>query len=181
LDGDKTAAAASVSRGCLSATAQRLYGQLEVEVDEVIQKRASRRAGAFFHLVLEMLFLALPALLLGRLAKDFFYNHLWLDSTQPLLGFDYLLQSALWIVVWGLALRGVLAWRLQSGLKRDLAKLIDRLTPDEALGPLFEEFSSPAAAIQQHAATLPAISDDLDRLRRELHAASPTQLGRLTS
>lgn len=171
----------SLQQQSLGATAQRLYQQLEVDVGSVIQNRTSRRAGAVFHFVLEVFFLALPVLLLGRLAKDFFYEHLWLGSAQPLLGFDYLMQSALWIVVWGLALRGLLAWRLQSGLKRDLAKLVERLTPDDALGPLLQEFCAPAVAVDRHAAQLPAISTQLDRLQRELHSASPSQLGRLVS
>jgi hypothetical protein len=171
----------SLQQQSLAATAQRLYQHLEVDIDGVIQNRASRRAGGIFHFVLEVLFLALPALLLGRLAKDFFYNHLWMDSAQPLLGFDYLMQSALWIVVWGLALRGLLAWRLQSGLKRDLAKLIERLTPDDALGPLLQEFCAPAAAIKEHATKLSALSADLDRLRRELHSAGASHLSRLIS
>jgi hypothetical protein len=173
--------ASSLQQQSLAVAAQRLYQQLEIDIGGVIQNRASRRAGAVFHFVLEVLFLALPALLLGRLAKDFFYDHLWLGSTQPLLGFDYLLQSALWIVVCGLALRGLLAWRLQSGLKRDLAKLTDRLTPDDALGPLLQEFCAPAVAIDRHAAELSAISSQLDRLRRDLHSSSPSQLGRLVS
>ena len=173
--------ASSLQQQSLAATAQQLYQQLEVEIDGVIQRRASRRAGGVFHFVLEVLFLALPALLLGRLAKDFFYNHLWMDSAQPLLGFDYLLQSALWIFVWGLALRGLLAWRLQRGLHRDLAKLVQRLTPDDALGPLLAEFVAPAGAIEEHAVRLSVISNDLDRLRRELHAASTSQLSRLVS
>jgi hypothetical protein len=176
---DSDRKSASLSQPSLTATAQRLYSHLEVEVGEVIHKRASRRAGSAFHFVLEVLFLALPALLLGRLAKDFFYDHLWLGSTHPLLGFDYLLQSALWIVVWGLVLRGLLAWRLQRGLKRDLGKLVDRLAPEEALGPLLEESVAPARAIEEHAARLSDISTDLDRLRRELHSSSPSQLSRV--
>jgi len=173
--------AASLQQQSLAATAQRLYQQLETDVGGVVQNRARRRAGAVFHLVLEILFLAIPALLLGRLAKDFFYDHLWLGSTQPLLGFDYLLQSALWITVWGLALRGLLAWRLQRGLNRDLAKLVEQLPPDDILGPLLQEYCVPAAAIKEHAATLPALSADLDRLRRELQSASASQLSRLVS
>src|SRR5262249_11204825 len=156
--------ASSLEQQSLAITAQRLYQQLETDIAGVVQNRASRRAGGVFHFVLEALFLVLPALLLGRLGKDFFYDHLWLGSTQPLLGFDYLLQSALWIAVWGLALRGLLAWRLQRGLNRDLAKLVERLTPDDALGPLLEEFVAPAGALEEHAARVSVISTDLDRL-----------------
>jgi energy-coupling factor transporter ATP-binding protein EcfA2 len=173
--------ASSLQQQSLAVTAQRLYQQLETDVASVVQNRASRRAGGVFHFILEVLFLVLPALLLGRLGRDFFYDHLWLGSTQPLLGFDYLLQSAIWITVWGLALRGLLAWRLQRGLNRDLAKLVERLTPDDALGPLLEEFVAPAGAIEEHAGRLSDVSTDLDRLRRELHAASTSQLSRLVS
>jgi hypothetical protein len=173
--------ASRLQQQSLEVAAQRLYQQLETDIGGIVQNRASRRAGGVFHFVLEILFLALPALLLGRLAKDFFYNHLWMDSAQPLLGFDYLLQSALWIAVWGLALRGLLAWRLQRGLNRDLAKLVERLTPDDAVGPLLEEFVAPAGAIEEHASRLSDVFTDLDRLRRELRAASTSQLSRLVS
>ena len=93
------------------------------------------KAGVFIHGVLELLFIALPALLLWRLAKNFFYEHLWVESSRPLLGFDFLLQSALWIVVWGLLLRGLLAWRLQRGLKRDLSALDRSLESRHRIGP----------------------------------------------
>ena len=37
----------------------------------------------FIHGVLEVLFIALPALLLWRLAKNFFYEHLWIEPSRP--------------------------------------------------------------------------------------------------
>ncbi len=140
-----------------------------------------RKAGAFFHGLLEFLFVALPAVLLYRLAKNFFYYHLWMESSQPLLGLDFLAQSALWLLVWGLLLRGWLAWRLQLGLKRDLGKLLDQLTPDEVLGPLFGDFAGPAARIREAAAQLPPWRMELEQLGRDLEAKGAWQLGRLRS
>jgi hypothetical protein len=133
-----------------------------------------------FHGVLEILFIALPALLLWRLAKNFFYEHLWLDPARPLLGFDFLFQSALWVVLWGLVLRGLLAWRLQRGLKRDLSAIIDQLTPGTVFGSLFQNFIVPTASIRQHIDRLNILRADVDRLRRELESAAPWQLGRLS-
>ncbi len=134
----------------LTSAAQRLHQRIDAEIGETIQQRASRRAGAFFHGLLELLFVALPAVLLYRLAKNFFYDHLWMESSQPLLGLDFLAQSALWVLVWGLAACAA-CWPgdLQLGLKRDLGKLIDQLTPDEVLGPLFSDFAGPAARIRE--------------------------------
>ena len=165
----------------LIRTAQRLYQQLDIEVTDVIQKRTARRAGRIFHGLLELLFIALPAVLLWRLAKDFFYEHLWMGSTQPLYGFDFLAQSALWVLVWGLVLRGVLTWRLQRGLNRDLAKIVQQLTPDVALGPLFDEYSTPARAVRERIARFSKIAADTDRLSHELEASGVSQLGRLHS
>jgi hypothetical protein len=128
-----------------------------------------------------MLFIALPAVLLWRLAKNFFYEHLWLEPSGPLLGLDFLVQSALWITVWGLVLRGLLAWQLQRGLKRELNRLVGQLTPDVALGSLFEEFATPASVIHTHVERLNASKKDVDRLRQELESAGPWKLGRLNT
>jgi energy-coupling factor transporter ATP-binding protein EcfA2 len=171
--------ATEVEEQSFAAVAQRLYQQVDADVNQTVEQRASRRAGAVFHGLLELVFIALPAVLLYRLAKNFFYDHLWLESSQPLLGLDFLAQSALWILVWGLLLRGLLAWRLQRGLKRDMSKMIAQLTPEAALGTLFDEYTAPAAAIRQHAAGLVPWRGEIDRLGRELESAGAWQLGRL--
>ncbi len=163
----------------ISLAARRLHQYVEGEISSAIQCRAARRAGKVLHGLVELLFIALPAVLLWRLAKNFFYEHLWLEPSRPLLGLDYLIQSALWIAVWGLLLRGVLAWQLQRGLNRELTKLVERLTPDVALGSLFEEFATPAATIHEYAAKLSSLQADVDRLRHELESAGAWQLGRL--
>ncbi len=165
----------------LTAAGQQLETQVDAEISSAIERRVAGKAGVFIHGVLELLFIALPALLLWRLAKNFFYEHLWIEPSRPLLGFDFLLQSALWIVVWGLLLRGLLAWRLQRGLKRDLSALIDRLNPTTALGPLFDEFTAPAQAIQQHLDKLASLRSEIDRLQNDLESGGPWQLGRLRS
>src|SRR4029079_4858258 len=148
----------------LMAAAKQFETQVDAEIGSAIERRVAGKAGVFIHGVLEVLFIALPALLLWRLAKNFFYEHLWIEPSRPLLGFDFLLQSTLWIIVWGLLLRGLLAWRLQRGLKRDLSALVDRLNPATALGPLFDDFISPAQKIRQHLDKLATRRGDINRL-----------------
>ena len=164
----------------LVAAAKQFETQVDAEIGSAIERRVAGKAGVFIHGVLELLFIALPALLLWRLAKNFFYEHLWVEPSRPLLGFDFLLQSALWIVVWGLLLRGLLAWRLQRGLKRDLAALIDRLNPATAR-PTVRRFLMPAQAIRLHTDKLATLRGDIDRLQTELEAGTTWQLGRLRS
>jgi hypothetical protein len=172
---------AAIDDESVEHAARRLYLHVESEIDAAIQRRGASRANGFMHFLLEALFLVLPAMLLYRLARNFFYEHLWLQSTQPLYGVDFLIQAALWVLVWGLFLRGLLAWQLQRGLNRELMKFVERLTPDVALGPLFSDYSHTAVAIQQHANTLPDLQNDVARLRHNLEATGSWRLGRLAA
>jgi hypothetical protein len=174
-----TNSATMIDEDSLATAARRLYQQVEAEVESAIERRVAKRAGAVFHFLLEVLFVALPAVLLFKLAKSFFYDHLWLETEKPLLGLDFLIQSALWVLVWGLILRGVLAWQLQRGLKRDLSAIAERLSPDDALGPLFGEFATVAAMVRNHANAMVPIRNDAQRLRDDVESSGSWQLGRL--
>lgn len=176
---DSDAQAKSAATDSAAAAGERLYQNVEAQITAAIENRASRKAGILTHGILEILFAILPGVLLWRLAKNFFYDHLWLESSQPLLGIDFLAQSLLWVLAWGLLLRGLLAWRLQRGLSRDISKLVDRLRPESTLGPLFDRFAVPTAAIRQHILGLGPLRQELDRLQQEIQSAQPTQLGRL--
>ncbi len=124
------------------------------------------------------MFLALPAYLLGRLAYNFFYEHIW--ERAPLYGLDYLVQALLWTVVWGLLLRGCLVFRLQRGLSADIRATIDRMTPQSALGPIFGELASAAHQIERQAARLGEFREQASALGKEVLAEGEHwQLGRL--
>jgi hypothetical protein len=124
-----------------------------------------------------MLFVIVPGYVLARLAYNFFYEHPWLG--RPPLGLDYLVQAALWTIVWGLLLRGLLAARLRRGLRRDIDRLVASLTPAHTLGPLFDEWVSRAAAIRQQLDALGPIREQAMRLRTELESEGDWKLGRL--
>jgi hypothetical protein len=174
----------------LVALARQLHDRIEVTVAQVTNERARQRAGAFFHFLLELLFILLPAALLARLAYNFFYEHNWLSLTdpsrpvRPVYGIEYLVQSLLWVVVWGLLLRGWLMWRLQRGLKRDIRRLLDSLAPHEVLGPVFDDLMAETTALREQAAKLAQFRDQTNRLRAPLFEAkdgAAWQLGRLQS
>jgi hypothetical protein len=172
----------------LAALARRLHGQIEYSLADVAEARTRRRAGSLFHLLLEVLFCLLPGALLGRLAYNFFYEHNWLAVTEPeravkpVYGLEYLAQALLWIVVWGLLLRGWLVWRLQRGLARDIRRMLDGLTPAAVLGPLFEDLLAAARGVREQAAGLEVFGRQTQQLRAELFDASDGwRLGRLRS
>ena len=150
-----------------------------------------RRAGALFHLLLEAAFLLAAGAVLALLAYNFFYEHGWLSFAEPqrvvkpVYGLEYLVQALLWVFVWGLVLRGLLAWRLLSGLTRDIRRVLDELTPAGVLGPLFGDLLATTHNIRQQAAMLGSFRDQTQQLRAELfdngEGRGDWQLGRLRS
>jgi hypothetical protein len=172
----------------LAAMARQLHAQIEHTLDDVTQERTRRRAGTLFHFVLEVLFCVLPAVLLARLAYNFFYEHNWLAVAQPeqavtpVYGLEYLVQALLWVVVWGLLLRGWLVWRLQRGLDRDIRRMLDALTPQSVLGPLFDDVLAQVAGVRQNTAALEQFQQQTRQLRADLlDQRDGWQLGRLRS
>jgi dephospho-CoA kinase len=177
-----------VAEESLAALARQLHGQIEHTLADVAEERTRRRAGSLFHFLLEVLFSLLPGLLLGRLAYNFFYEHNWLAIAEPervvkpVYGLEYLVQALLWIVVWGLLLRGWLIWRLQRGLARDIRRMVEGLTPTTVLGPLFEDLLTMARGVRQNAMMLDTFERRTAQLRHEVFAeGEPWQLGRLRS
>ncbi len=175
-----------MAENSLAALARQLHGQIEHTLADVAEQRTRRRAGAVFHLLLEVLFCLLPGLLLGRLAYNFFYEHNWLAiaepdrAVKPVYGLEYLVQALLWIVVWGLFLRGWLVWRLQRGLSRDIRRMLDALTHSMVLGPLFDELLGDARKVREHAVALERFGEDIAELRRAIFEESAGwRLGRL--
>jgi hypothetical protein len=172
----------------LAALARQLHGQIEYSLAGVTEERTRRRAGAWFHLLLELLFCVLPAALLARLAYNFFYEHNWLSiaeperAVKPIYGVEYLVQALLWIVVWGLLLRGWLVWRLVGGLNRDVRRMLDELSPSAVLGPLFDDLLSDARRIHEQASFLDGFGQQVRELRGKLQGDRDAwQLGRLRS
>jgi predicted ATPase len=172
----------------LAALARQLHGQIEYTLAGVAEERTRRRAGVWFHLLLELLFCLLPGALLARLAYNFFYEHNWLSlaapeqTIKPIYGVEYLVQALLWIVVWGLLLRGWLIWRLERGLSRDIKTMLDGLSPATVLGPLFDDLLAAARGVHEQAALVERFRQQTGELRRQLlDEREGWQLGRLRS
>ncbi len=149
----------------LASAARRLYENLDAAINEAAKRRVARKAGPWFHALLELLFCLLPGFLLYRLAENFFYEHLWLK--QPLFGLDWLVYAGLWTLVWGFLLRGWLVARLHGGLNRETSGLVENLSASEILGPLFDGVAQPAAQIRQHIDRLGDIRRQLNEQRKQ--------------
>jgi hypothetical protein len=175
----------------LAALARQLHSQIERTIADVAEGRARRRAGGLFHFFLEVLFCLLPVMFLALLAYNFFYEHGWLSfaeparNVKPVYGLEYLVQALLWVVVWGLLLRGLLAWRLLRGLTRDIRRVLDETTPAGALGTLFDDLTVATHDVRQRCAMLAGFRQQTLQLREEIldvgEGRKDWQLGRLRS
>ena len=115
----------AASEATVGPLIRQLYHRAAAAVELAIERRAARYAGPIFHGFLELLFMALLGFVVFQLGWNFFYEHTWL--AKPLLGLDYLVYATLWIIVWGFLLRWLLAARLQRGLQREIAALVENL------------------------------------------------------
>jgi hypothetical protein len=77
-------------------------------------------------------------------------------------------QALLWIVAWGLLLRGWLIWRLERGLSRDIRRLLDGLSPMTVLGPMFDELLTIAHAAHEQAARIEGFRGQSQQLRGQI-------------
>jgi len=92
------------------------------ELESLIGQLAQRHTGWFTRLRYELLLMAMLGWLLYRLARNFFYDS-WLGGGE-LLGLDFYLQSAFWLLLWCL----LLYWAFSGRLRRGLRRRIDQLT-----------------------------------------------------
>jgi hypothetical protein len=159
----------------LADVALQVYQKLDSEVGTVIERRVARRAGRIVHVLFEIAFCVLPAYLVFHLARNFFYEHLWLKS--PLLGLDFFFQAAFWCLVWGVVIGGLLLHWLNRGLDRELKEAAIRLSPEHLFDSLYAESSAACQAIRGHIAELTALDRDLKQLEGEVGGVLDLGLG----
>ena len=166
-----------LSKEQLAAAAVEVYRKLDAEVNDVVERRVSRRAGRAVHIAFEILFSLLPAYLILHLGRNFFYEHLWLG--RPLLGLDFFVYSVIWCLIWGAAIIGFLLRWLNRGLDAELKAVVDRLAGAPILDALCRDAADACAGIKAHADALKAIERDLSDLEGKVGGVVDLGLGSL--
>jgi hypothetical protein len=159
--------------------AQEVFRELETAITAEVEQRVARWAGPAVHFLFELAFCLLPGFLLFHMARNFFYEHLWLK--QPLLGFDFLFQAALWCTLWGVVLGVLILNRLNRGLGRKIEKLVGTLSLNAMVNTLFSDPAERCEAIRRHAEALRGLEAELARLRGEVGEVADLGLGALKS
>jgi hypothetical protein len=106
-----------------AGAAEAFVAAAAVELEALVDRVAQRHTGWLVRWFYELALAAMLAVVLVRPAKNYFYDS-WLKTPpEPLLGVDFYLLSAFWLVAWC----GVLLWSLTGRLRRGLRREIDRL------------------------------------------------------
>jgi len=96
------------------------------------------------------------------MGRNFFYEHLWLNS--PLLGLDFFFQAAFWCLLWGVAIGALLLNWLNGGLDRQLKEVVVRLSPEHLFDALYADSAAACQAIRHHIDGLATLERDLKQL-----------------
>jgi hypothetical protein len=146
---------------------------LATELQSLLGRAAQRHTGWWTRWRYDVLFLVVLVGLFCRPAKNFFYDS-WLASPPaPLLGLDFYVLSAFWLVAWC----GVLLWsytrRLRRGLHREIGQLAEGWASPRLAGGVFARLESECRAVSQFRGELTRLEQHLATLRRRI--AQPSE------
>ena len=142
-----------------SALVDDIGGQLE----SLLARLARRHTGWFTRARYEVLLGLMLIWLLGRAGYNFFYESWFADPPQELLGLDFYLVAAFWLVLWC----GLLVWSFTSRLRRGLRQEIDQLASQWSRSPAV---SALFAGLADQCKQIDRFSEQLDLLKQQAAA-----------
>jgi len=147
--------------------AQRVSAQLESLLDRL----ARRHAGWMTRLGYEMLLGVMIVFVLGRLAKNFFWDS-WLAPVRiDVFGLEFYVAAVFWLVLWCLALLWAFTGRVRRGLRREILRLADGWNSEETAAGLFAELEARCHAAEESRRELVALAEHVAALRARLGEA----------
>ena len=147
---------------------QRFAEQATTQLDALVERVADRHAGWFTRWTYELLFVAMLVFVLVRPAKNFFYDSWIAPESVQVLGLDFYLVSALWLLLWSTLLLWSFTGRLRRGLKREIRRLVNDWRNATPAAGLFESLQSECDQALHFHTDLGALRAQIDRLRVRL-------------
>ncbi len=147
---------------------QRFAEQATAELDALVDRVADRHAGWYTRWTYELLFCSMLVFVLVRPAKNFFYDSWVSPHSVPVLGLDFYVVSALWLLLWS----ALLLWRftggLRRGLKREIRLLVAKWRGAAPAVGLFEPLQAQCDQARVFHRDLGDLRDRVSRLRVRL-------------
>ena len=139
-------------------------------LDGLIAAQAARNTGWFSRGLYELGFIVLPALLVYRVGRNFFYDSFWLE--KPLLDVGFYAHAGLFLALWcGLFLWAFLT-RLRCGIQSEITKLAGELAESTAFSGLFAGLESRSRNARESFLQLQRLHADVQTLQQTLEVDS---------
>lgn len=139
-------------------------------IDDLILETARRHSHWFTRFRFEILFAILPAFLLYRVGRNFFYDSFWLD--KPHLEANFYIPAALFLVLWSAMLVMLFTARLRGGLTRRVQDLANELATAKVGVGLFPEIEQDCLQFQDERNRLDAFLIKIDSIRSQYAGSS---------
>ncbi|HEY0984421.1 GTPase [Schlesneria sp.] len=133
-------------------------------IDVLILEAAKRHSHWTTRLVYEALFILLPAFLLYRVGRNFFYDSFWLE--KPLLDTNFYIPALLFFVIWVAVFVMSYTARLRRGLTSRIEVLARELARVQAGAGLFPELEQRCAEFSRHRDRLEQFTANLESIRQ---------------
>jgi hypothetical protein len=143
--------------------------RLSQDLDALIARQAERHTGWFTRGRYEFLLLAMLGVLLYRLGKNFFYDSWLAPAPVPVWGLESYVAAGFWLVLWCFLLLWAFTRRLRRGLRQAIGQLAEGWTSMAAASGIFGRLESDCRRAEQFRQDLDRLTNDVQRLRNELH------------
>lgn len=142
-------------------------------IDDLILDAAKRHSGWFTRFRYEIGFAVLPAFLIYRVGRNFFYDSFWLE--KPLLDTNFYIPAALFLIFWAGAFVMSYTWRLRRGLTQRIEKLARDLASANAATGLFPDLDERCTEYFHDCDRLEQFAHNVDSIRHQYLAGQTAE------
>jgi hypothetical protein len=147
---------------------QQFAAQATAELDALVDRVADRHAGWLTRWTYEILFGTMLVFVFVRPAKNYFYDSWVAPESVHVLGLDFYLVSAFWLLVWSTLLLWRFTGRLRRGLKREIRHLVAQWRGATPAAGLFDSLQSQCDQARLFHRDLTDLRERVSRLRVRL-------------
>jgi hypothetical protein len=147
---------------------QSFTGNVAAELESLIDRVAQRHTGWFTRWRYELLLLAMVAVLLFRLAKNFFYDSWLAPVPATLYGIEFYVLALFWLLLWSVLLLWAFSRRLRRGLQGRVNELAEGWNHPKSAAGLFKRLEWECRRVERFEGDLKRLQQDVAALRRRL-------------
>ena len=142
------------------------------KIESLIGSHSQQNSGWFSRICYEVLFIAYPLAFLSWIAKNFFYDVIYLDQPSMLIPLDVYLPAALFFLIWTGLLILAFTRKMRRGLDRRIHNFCEEIANQKLSCGLYPELNAVCQEIHVQHRELLSLIGKTDEMRENI-AISP--------